>query len=307
LAGERSFPVGKVTFQDLYPLSFLEFLDVIGKHALRGLIEESTGDFEPFPEPFHIELTELLKYYYFTGGMPEAVAVYHETRSFNDTRKTQKDILDAYILDFAKHADKNEVMKISAVWQSIPLHLSKENKKFVFSAVRKSARGRDYENALQWLSDAGLIYKSYNISTPKIPLDAYANTNIFKVFLLDIGLLGAMTRLSQDTLINGNAIFTHFYGALVENYVAQQLQCKFPGDLYYWTSAGKAEVDFVFSVNDRVYPLEVKAGFYPQSKSMKVYNEKYNPGMVSRTSLLNLKKNGNRCNYPLYAISLFPL
>jgi predicted AAA+ superfamily ATPase len=134
------------------------------------------------------------------------------------------------MLDFAKHADKNEVMKFSAVWRSIPVHLSKENKKFVFSAVRKSARGRDYENALQWLLNAGLIYKSYNISTPKIPLDAYANTNIFKVFLLDVGLLGAMSRLSADTLINGNAIFTHFYGALVENYVAQQLQCKFPGD-----------------------------------------------------------------------------
>lgn len=306
LGGERSFPVGKVTFQDIYPLSFLEFLDVMGKNALRRLIEER-NDFEPFPEPFHIELIELLKYYYFTGGMPEAVAAYCETKGFDDTRKVQKDILDTYMLDFARHADKNEVMKISTVWRSIPVHLSKENKKFVFSAIRKSARGRDYENALQWLLDAGLIYKSYNISTPKIPLDAYANTNIFKVFLLDVGLLGAMSRLSADTLINGNVIFTHFYGALVENYVAQQLQCKFPGDLYYWTSPGKAEVDFVFSLNDRIYPLEAKAGFYPQSKSMKVYNEKYNPGMLSRTSLLNLKKNGNSCNYPLYAISLFPL
>jgi predicted AAA+ superfamily ATPase len=306
LGGESSFPVGKVTFQDLYPLSFLEFLDVMGKNTLRGLIEESS-DFEPFPEPFHIELIELLKYYYFTGGMPEAVAVYCETKDFDDTRKVQKDILDTYMLDFAKHADKNEVMKISAVWRSIPVHLSKENKKIVFSAIRKSGRGRDYEIALQWLLDAGLIYKSYNISTPKIPLDAYANTNIFKVFLLDVGLLGAMSRLSADTLINGNAIFTHFYGALVENYVTQQLQCKFPGDLYYWTSPGKAEVDFVFSFNDNIYPLEAKAGFYPQSKSMKVYNEKYKPNILSRTSLLNLKKNGNSCNYPLYAISLFPL
>jgi predicted AAA+ superfamily ATPase len=306
LGGERSFPVGKVTFQDLYPLSFLEFLDVMGKNSLRGLIEESSA-FEPFPDPFHIELTGLLKYYYFTGGMPEAVAVYFETGDFNDTRKVQKDILDTYLLDFAKHADKNEVMKISAVWRSIPVHLSKENKKFVFSAIKKSARGREYENALQWLLDAGLIYKSYNISTPKIPLEAYANSNIFKVFHLDVGLLGAMSRLSADALIKGNAIFTHFYGALVENYVAQQLQCKFPGELYYWTSQGKAEVDFVFSHDDRIYPLEAKAGFYPQSKSMKVYNEKYKPGILSRTNLLNLKKDGNTCNYPLYAISIFPL
>jgi len=306
LGGRGAFPVGKVTFLDLYPLSFLEFLDVTGKSGLRGLIEE-TGDFEPFPEPFHIELIEQLKYYYFVGGMPEAAAAYWETKDFAHTRKVQKDILDTYMLDFAKHADKNETMKISAIWQSIPVHLSKENKKFVFSAVRKSARGREYETALQWLMDAGLLYKSYNISTPKIPLQAYDNSNIFKVFLLDVGLLGAMSRLSADTLINGNAIFTHFYGALVENYVVQQLQVKFPGDLHYWTSPGKAEVDFVFSFNDRIYPLEAKAGFYPQSKSMKVFNEKYKPGMLSRTSLLNLQKNGNSCNYPLYAISLFPL
>lgn len=307
LAGKRSFPVGKVSFLDLYPMSFLEFLDALDKTALRQLIEEADQGFSPFPEPFHLELTELLKYYYFIGGMPEVVFTYCKNKTFDDTRKIQRDILDAYLLDFAKHADKYEIMKISTIWQSIPVHLSKENKKFVFSAIRKSARARDYENALQWLLDAGLIYKSFNITTPKLPLISYANANIFKIFLLDVGLLGAMSNLSPSSLIAGSTIFTHFHGALVENYVAQQMQSKFPGNLFYWTSAGKAEVDFVVSVNERIYPLEAKAGVNPKSKSLKIYNEKYSPEVLSRATLLNLRKDGSVCNYPLYAISCFPL
>lgn len=306
LAGKGSFPVGKASFLDLYPMSFLEFLDALNKTALRQLIEKVDNSFSPFPEPFHLELKELLKYYYFIGGMPEVVFTYCQNKSLDDTRKIQKDILDAYLLDFAKHADKYEIMKISTIWQSIPVHLSKENKKFVFSAIRKSARARDYENALQWLLDAGLIYKSYNISIPQLPLISYAKTNIFKIFLLDVGLLGAMSNLSPSSLIDGNSIFTHFHGALVENYVAQQMQPKFPGNLFYWTSSGKAEVDFVVSANERVYPLETKAGVNPKSKSMKVYNEKYRPEVLSRVTLLNLRKDGSVCNYPLYAISCFP-
>lgn len=307
LGGQRSFPVGQVTFLDLYPATFLEFLDAVGKPELRGLIEGTNKDFESFPEPFHIELIDLLKYYYFTGGMPEAVSVYCKTRSFDAARKIQKDIMDTYLLDFTKHADSSEVMKITSVWQSIPVHLSKENKKFIFSVVRENARAREYEVALQWLCDAGLIYKCYNISRPGIPLMGYANENIFKVYLLDIGLLGAMVNLSPATLISGNAIFTHFYGAFVENYAAQQLRSKFTGNLFYWSSQGKAEVDFVYSVDDRVYPLETKAGFNLLSKSLKVYNDKYDPVVVSRSNLLNLRKDGKTCNYPLYAISLFPL
>lgn len=307
LAGRKSFPVGQVNFLNLYPMNFLEFLDAVDKNTLRNLIEAGYEEFLPFPEPFHVELTELLKYYYFIGGMPGAVDAYCKTKRFDTIRSIQKDILDSYLLYFAKHVDKVEVMKITSIWQSLPVHLSKENKKFIFSAIRKSARARDYEAALQWLEDAGLIYKSYNISTPGIPLMAYKNSHIFKVFLLDTGLLGAMSNLSPDSLINGNAIFTHFHGATVENYVAQQLKEKFQQDLYYWTSSGKAEVDFLLSHKDRVYALEAKAGTNPQSKSLKVYNEKYNPEVLSRTSLLNLMKNGKICNYPLYAISLFPL
>ncbi len=306
-AGKGSFPVGKASFLDLYPMSFLEFLDALNKTALRQLIERVGSSFSPFPEPFHLELKELLKYYYFIGGMPEVVFTYCKNKSLDDTRKIQKDILDAYLLDFAKHADKYEIMKISTIWQSIPVHLSKENKKFVFSAIRKSARARDYENALQWLLDAGLIYKSYNISIPQLPLISYAKTNIFKIFLLDVGLLGAMSNLSPSSIIDGNAIFTHFHGALVENYVAQQMQPKFSKSLFYWTSSGKAEVDFVVSANERIYPLETKAGVNLKSKSMKVFNEKYRPEVLSRANLLNLRKDGSVCNYPLYAISCFPV
>jgi len=228
LGGQRSFPVGQVTFLDLYPATFLEFLNAVGKPELRGLIESANKDFESFPEPFHVELIEQLKYYYFTGGMPEAVSGYCKTRS-------------------------------------------------------------------------------YNISRPGIPLMSYANENIFKVYLLDIGLLGAMVNLSPAALIDGNAVFTHFYGAFVENYAAQQLRSKLPGNLFYWSSQGKAEVDFVYSVDDRVYPLETKAGLNLLSKSLKVYNEKYDPVVVSRSNLSNLRKDGKTCNYPLYAISLFPL
>ena len=228
LGGQRSFPVGQVTFLDLYPATFLEFLNAVGKPELRGLIESANKDFESFPEPFHVELIEQLKYYYFTGGMPEAVSGYCKTRS-------------------------------------------------------------------------------YNISRPGIPLMSYANENIFKVYLLDIGLLGAMVNLSPAALIDGNAVFTHFYGAFVENYAAQQLRSKLPGNLFYWSSQGKAEVDFVYSVDDRVYPLETKAGLNLLSKSLKVYNEKYDPVVVSRSNLSNLRKDGKTFNYPLYAISLFPL
>jgi len=309
LGQRKSFPVGQVNFLDLYPMSFLEFLDALQKPELRRLIEERYGrsDFEHFPEPFHVELIELLKRYYLVGGMPEAVSTYCETHRFDTARQVQEEILDTYILDFSKHVEKIDVMKISEIWRSIPTHLSKENKKFIFSAVRKSARARDYEKALQWLLDAGLIYKSYNVSTPGLPLEAYKESNIFKVFLLDVGLLGTMARLPPELILKGNTVFTHFHGALVENYVAQQLKQMFNGDLFYWTSAGRAEVDFLVPVGDGIYPLEAKAGINLKSKSLKVYNEKYKPGVLSRTSLQNLQKNGVMCNYPLYAISLFPI
>jgi len=303
--GGKSFPVGQVNLLDLYPITFMEFLDAAKKTEFRHLIETSDC-FSPFPAPFHTQLIDLLKQYYFTGGMPEAVSVYFDTGHFDETRKVHEEIIQTYLLDFSKHAKPADVKKISSIWRSIPSQLAKENKKFLFSAVRKSARAREYESALQWLTDAGLLYKSCNVSTPGLPLSSYAEQRFFKVFLLDIGLLGAMSGVTPLMVIKGSDIFTHFFGAFVENYVAQQLVGKFRGELYYWTSHGTAEVDFLFQHEGMIHPLEAKAGINLKSKSLKLYREKHQPGMLFRTSLNNMKGEGKTLNYPLYAISRFP-
>lgn len=301
LSGEKSFPVGKVSFLTLYPMTFFEYLDAIGKGALKELIE-SKNDFEAFPETFHVELIDILKTYFLVGGMPEAVYAYSREKDFLQTRKIQDDILNAYLLDFSKHAGKSEIIRISELWNSIPLHLSKVNKKMIFSAVREGARGREYEYALQWLENAGLICKSRNVSLPGIPLSAYASRNIFKTYMLDVGLLGALSRLSPDTLIRGNEIFTHFLGAFIENYVGQELVGNHGNPLYYWTSEGIAEIDFILELDGKVLPFEVKAGINPKSKSMQFFNQKFNPPLLPRCNLLNLKKEAKTVNIPLYAV-----
>lgn len=303
---KKSFPVGKVNLLYLYPLTYLEFIEAMGKPKLRAIIEESK-EFIPYPEPIHFEFIELLKQYYYVGGMPEAVSVFIKELSFNMVRKVQDEIIETYLLDFSKHAEGFEITRINLIWQSIPAQLGRENKKFKFSIVKKSARSRDYENAMQWLVDAGLVYKSFNISSPKQPLSSYSKANIFKIFLLDIGLLGALSDLGSDSIIRGSQIFTEFHGALVENYVAQQLVGLFKNKLFYWTSPGKSEVDFLFQKNNKIYPLEAKAGINLKSQSLKVFSQKYQAPVLSRTSLKNFKKDTSFCNYPLYAISLFPL
>jgi len=266
---------------------------------------------KPISEIFHNKLTSLLKYYFIIGGMPEAVATYLKTENLSQVRVVQKEILDAYILDFAKHAPKDEVMKIMAIWDSVPSQLAKENKKFIFSAIRKSARAREFETSLQWLKSAGLIIKANHISTPKLPLDAYADKQAFKVFLMDVGLLGTMSKLDPRIILEGDQLFQEFKGALAENFVAIELHDKHFDELYYWTSEGIAEVDFVISTEHHIFPLEVKAGFSKKKKSLTVYDEKFSkeenaPLVLSRASLRNFTLNGKLVNYPLYAISLFP-
>jgi predicted AAA+ superfamily ATPase len=299
-----SFPVGKVNFLELYPLTFLEFLDAAGEKELRKIIEE-TADFTPYPEPFHKKFIDILKKYFFVGGMPEAVKVYCERENYNEVRQIQKEINDSYVLDFAKHAVPSNIVKQTVLWESIPGQLGKENKKFIFSAIKKSARGREYENAIQWLEDAGLILRAFLVSTGRPPLKTYVDRSSFKVFALDIGLLGALTNVPAENTIIGDNLFTEYKGAFVENYVAQQLKAR-GNDLYFWKSNGVAEIDFVCEAGGSVYPLEAKAGINPKSKSLQVYDERYNPCVLLRTTLLNLKQNGNIRNYPLYAISLFP-
>lgn len=306
LSRPRSFPVGKVSFLDMYPMTFPEFLNAVGKSGFRQLIE-TKNEFSPFPQPFHNELVDLLARYFYVGGMPEPVRLFVETGNLGDVRKIQKDIIDSYLLDFSKHAITSDIPKLGMIWDSIPTHLAKENKKFIFTAIRKSIRGREYESALKWLENAGLIYKSYQITTAKTPLKGYMNRSNFKVFVLDVGILGAMVNLSPQLLAGRDRLFSEFRGAFVENYVAQQLRSEKGVDLYYWTSKGKkAETDFLCEFVSQIYPLEAKAGINPKSKSLISFDRQFKPTVLSRATLLNLRHDGRICNYPLYAITLFP-
>lgn len=305
-AGEKGFPVGKVNFLHLYPLTFLEFLSALGQEKTRLFLEEY-HNYEPLPNPLHEKLIQLLKYYFFIGGMPEVIAEYVKAENINVVREIQLEILNAYERDFAKHAPPNKIMKITTVWKQIHRQLAKENKKFIFAAIRKSARGRDYEEAIQWLSDAGLIHKSYLIETPKFPLSAYADNNIFKIFLVDVGLLGAQSHLSPQTIIEGDLLFTEFKGALTENFAAQELIAAKHKEPYYWTSEGIAEIDFLIEEDHEIYPLEVKAGASQKKKSLLVYKQKYAPSKLIRATTMNLKHDGDIYNYPLYLISRLPL
>jgi uncharacterized protein len=305
LSQPKSFPVGRVNFLNLYPLTFLEFLDAVNNSELRKLIEKTT-DFTPYPEPFHQELIDMLRRYYYVGGMPEAVNHYAKTGDILGIRKIQDEIINSYVLDFAKHSPTQDIPKLTLIWDSIPSQLGKENKRFVFTALKKTARAREYESALNWLEDTGLILRINLTDTAKIPLKAYSSNNIFKVYALDVGLLGAMARTPVEALTRGNQVFNEYFGAFVENYVAQQLVSHKEVLLNYWKSSGIAEVDFLCEYKSIIFPLEAKAGVNPQSKSLLFYGSKYNPGILSRTSLLNLKHDGRICNYPLYAVSLFP-
>lgn len=306
----QGFPVGKVNFLDLAPMSFFEFALALGEEELVATLLEMQSP-KPISEIFHNRLLSLLKSYFIIGGMPEAVDTYLKTEDFEQVRSVQKGILDAYILDFTKHAEKHEVMKIMAIWDSVPRQLAKENKKFIFSAIKKSARARDFETALQWLKSAGLILKVNWIAAPKLPLDAYADKDVFKVFLLDVGLLGAMSKLDPRIILEGDQLFQEFKGALVENFVATELHDRHFDALYYWSSEGIAEVDFIVFSEHQVFPLEVKAGFSTKKKSLSVYDAKFGKEegaslILSRASLRNFDYSGKLINYPLYAIQLFP-
>ena len=305
LSQPMSFPVGKVNFLDLRPMSFPEFLDAVGESRYRGLLD-GKSDAEPFLEPFHEELTRLLKYYFFVGGMPEAVRCFAETRDFSGVRAIQKEILDAYVLDFAKHAPTPDIPKLLQVWDSIPAQLARENRKFVFTALKKTARARDYENAIHWLEKAGLILRAFLVTKPGQPLSAYADRGAFKVYALDIGLLGAMAGISPDILVRGHDLFQEFKGAFVENHVAQTL-AGLPGavGLYYWKNdSASAEVDFLWeSPQGSILPLEAKSGINPKSKSLRIYEEKFHPARLVRTTPLNLRQDGKILNIPLYALT----
>lgn len=295
LVHSHGFPVGKVTFQYLYPLSFTEFLNALGKYTYADLLSQIQLQ-NPLEELFHHELIELLKIYFYVGGMPEAVYQYSQTQDYSLVQQIHADILRAYELDFAKHALPTDIPKISAIWDAIPAQLAKENKKFIYSVLKSSARGREYESAIRWLIDANLILQCTQISTPQI----------FKTYLLDVGLLSQMNYVDPKILLEKEQLFKEFSGALTENYVAQTLTALLKRPLHYWRSEGKAEVDFLIETENKIFPLEVKAGTSHHKQSLSVYLEKFHPPLVLRTSLLNLRKDGYVLNIPLYAMEQLP-
>lgn len=295
-----SFPVGKVDFLKLYPLSFKEFLMAIGLERFAELLDKKDYD---MIKSFKQTYVDALKQYYYIGGMPEAVASFAEEKDFSEARKIQKGILTAYEQDFSKHAPKEIVPKIRMLWNSIPSQLARENKKFIYGLVRKGARAKDYETAIMWLSDCGLVHKVSRINAPKIPLKAYEDLKAFKLFIADVGLLGAMVGLNQRTLLNGNELFTEFKGALTEQYVMQQLAVNQDLGIYYYTNdRNTCEIDFIVDNGDNIIPIEVKAEINLKAKSLKTYREKFAPEISIRSSMADYREDAGLINLPLYAI-----
>ena len=295
-----SFPVGKVDFMKLYPLSFKEFLMAVGKERFAELLDEQ--DFQMITA-FKQTYIDALKQYYFVGGMPEAVQCFIENSDFNQVREIQKRILGAYMQDFSKHAPNEIFPRIRMLWNSIPSQLAKENKKFIYGLIREGARAKDYEIAIMWLSDCGLVHKVNRVNAAGIPLRAYEDLRAFKLFVLDVGLLGCMAGLRQQTLLEGNALFVEFKGALTEQYVCQQLKTLKDLDIFYYTNdRGSCEVDFVVDIDGQIVPVEVKAEINLRSKSLKTYREKFSPEISVRASMADYKKEDRLINLPLYMI-----
>ena len=297
-----SFPVGKTDFLHLYPLSFKEFLIANGEKMLVDYIDKGNRNLGAFTE----RLTDYLKKYMIIGGMPAVVMEWLDSKDYNKVNRIQQELISAYQKDFSKHAPKPMVEKIRYIWNSIPSQLAKENKKFVYGLVREGARAREYEDAIMWLCDAGETIRTHNVSKPDVPISAYVDLKSFKVFLLDVGLLRAMSGVSPKVILDGSRIFEEFKGALTEQFVSQELQ-QFSDTLqtnYYWTSSATSEVDFIISDGLDVYPLEVKAGVTMNAKSLKLYVEKYSPKWAIRTSLLPYERNAEAktLNIPLYML-----
>lgn len=295
-----SFPVGKVDFLRLYPLSFQEFLKATGNERFAKLLDKQ--DYEMITS-FNQTYIDALKHYYFVGGMPEAVQSFADEKDFNEVRNIQKRILAAYEQDFSKHAPNEIVLKIRMVWNSIPAQLAKENKKFVYGLVREGGRAKEYETAILWLTDCGLIHKISRVNAAGIPLKAHEDLKAFKLFIVDVGLLGCMTGLRQRMLLDGNDLFVEFKGALTEQFVCQQFKTIEDLGVYYYTNdRGSCEVDFVVDTGEQIIPVEVKAEVNLRAKSLRVYKDKYEPKISVRTSMRDYKKEDWLVNLPLYAV-----
>ena len=300
LHGGTSFPVGKVEFLDLYPLSFTEFMRAMGRELFVELLEKQ--DFV-MATTFKQEFIDLLKHYYYVGGMPEVVRNFAADKDFGEVREIQQRILDSYEQDFSKHAPNEIVPRIRMLWNSIPAQLTKENKKFVYGIIKDGSRAKDYELALMWLSDCGLVHKVHRVTAPHIPLKAYEDLKAFKLFVLDVGLLSCMVRLNQKVLLSGNELFIEFKGALTEQYVLQQLKTLKNLAAYYWTNdRGSAEIDFLVDNGIDVMPIEVKAETNLKAKSLKTYCEKFKPNKAIRLSMADYRQEDWLLNLPLWSV-----
>jgi uncharacterized protein len=295
-----SFPVGKVDFLDLYPLTFVEFLEALNEQPLVDLLKKQDW---PLITQFKSRYIERLKQYYYIGGMPEAVSAFSRNTNFEEVRTIQRRILISYEQDFSKHAPIQIVPRIRMLWNSIPAQLAKENRKFIYGLLRQGARAKDYELAMSWLIDCGLIHKVNNVTKPSIPLKAYEDMSAFKLYLVDVGLLSAMADLDLQSILAGNDLFEEFKGALTEQYVLQQLITLKGVSTYYWSPEHtRAEVDFLLQMKGKVVPLEVKAAENLHAKSLRVYFQKYEPEIAFRSSLSDYRQEEWMTNWPLYAI-----
>ena len=300
LAKPSSFPVGKVDFLNIYPMTFSEFLIANGDENLKNYLD-TVDDIEKIPEAFYNPLYEKLKMYYITGGMPESVYMWTQERDIELMLKSLNNIIEAYERDFAKHPNIREFPKISMIWKSIPSQLSRENKKFIYKVVKEGARAREYEDALQWLVDANLVSKIYRSSAPRIPLAAYDDLSAFKIYLVDVGLLNRLSLLSPSAFGEGNRLFTEFKGALTENYILQSLIPQFEVIPRYW-SDNVYEVDFIIQNENDVIPVEVKAEKNTKGRSLFKFKEKYSNDVKLRVrfSFDNLTLDGDLLNIPLF-------
>lgn len=298
LARGASFPVGKVDFLTVHPLSFTEFLSAEDSPLLSYL--NQLDEIAPIPDLFFNRLIEKFKMFFISGGMPEAIVTLVENQDMDQTQQVLKNILNAYKLDFSKHIENRNIPKIGFIWDSIPSQLSRENKKFLYQAVKTGARAREYEDALLWLSKAGLVHKVFRNTKPALPLSAYDDLSAFKIYLVDVGLLRRLSLLDPVAIKEGNRLFVEFKGALSENFVLQSLVRQYETPLRYWTSGNKAEIDFLLQHENTIIPVEVKSDSSVTGKSLTLFNKRYQPPIRIRYSLKNLKQDEGLLNIPLF-------
>lgn len=295
-----SYPVGKVDTLELYPMNYREFLCAVGQEQLAKLLIQKNRYVSDFREKYIF----WLKNYYYVGGMPEVVKFYSEHKDYAEVRNIQHEILEQYENDFGKHTPANELPRIRMVWNSIPMQLAKENKKFFFSKIKEGARAKEFELSIEWLQDCGLITKVYKVNKPAMPLKAYIDFSSFKLYLLDVGLLGALSELDAESILEGNSIFTEFKGALTEQYVLQQLVSDTKYKPYYYAGEKSTyEVDFVIQKGKNIVPIEVKAEENLRAQSLKFYCGKFKPEYAVRTSMSDYRQQDWMVNVPLYAVS----